>query len=147
LVRDRTARLRADDLDGAAIDRIIAGEDRDDAAGDRADSGDDRHRSAAARRYASEDRQRAAADRGAAASRADETGHEVAGLREALLSRLVIGQAEGLLMGQYSLDPDAAFRLLVRLSQESGTKFHDVATRLVANASARSLADGHVSQP
>jgi ANTAR domain len=139
--RDRAARERAHDRDLAAVDRFVAGADRDLAAGDRADSLDDRRRGATARRVAAEDRQRASDDRDAAATRDDVSEHEIAGLRKALLSRLQIGQAEGLLMGRYSLDPDAAFRLLVKLSQEGHMKLRDVAARLVADASEQAQAD------
>lgn len=132
--RDRTARERAQDRDEAFADRFHAGADRDFAAGDRGDSVDDRRHSAGARKTAAEDRQRAADDRNVAATRADEMGREVAGLRDALETRLQIGQAEGLLMERHKLDPDAAFRLLVRLSQEGHAKLRDVAARLVAEA-------------
>lgn len=132
--RDRAAREETSDDDPAAGDRFLAGRDRDYAAGDRADSGRDRRRAADARKAAADDRQQAADDRDAAASWAGELQHEVAGLREALHTRLEIGQAEGLLMGRYNLDPDGAFRLLVRLSQETHIKLRDVAARLVADA-------------
>jgi hypothetical protein len=145
--RDRNARARADDRDVAALDRYMAGADRDLAAGDRADSFDDRRRGADARRAAAEDRDRAAGDRDAAASRDDEMQHEVAGLKEALLTRLQIGQAEGLLMARYNVDPDGAFRLLTKLSQEGHMKLPEVAARLVADATAQAQAvgDGRVT--
>jgi hypothetical protein len=132
--RDRAARERTADVDSGAVDRFLAGTDRDYAAGDRADSADDRRRAQTARRSAAADRQRASDDRDAAATRADVLALEIEGLREALVTRLLIGQAEGLLMARHLLDTDAAFRLLVRLSQESHRKLRDVAARIVADA-------------
>lgn len=134
--RDRAARAKTLDRDAGAVARFIAGSDRDFAAGDRGDSHDDRVRSAAARHRAAEDRQRAADDRDTAASGAEQQEHELAGLREALTTRLVIGQAEGLLMARYHLSSEAAFRMLTRLSQETHVKLRDVAARLVADAEA-----------
>ncbi|MFZ0832356.1 MAG: ANTAR domain-containing protein [Mycobacterium sp.] len=52
-------------------------------------------------------------------------------LRRALASRDIIGQAKGILMEQYGIDADAAFGLLVRLSQESNTRLVEIARRLV----------------
>ncbi len=129
--RDRAAREYAQDRDRAAVDRFLAGTDRDFAAGDRTDSGDDRLRAAEARHRAADDRQRAADDRDAAAVQASAAVEEAAGLREALTSRLVIGQAEGLLMARYHLDEDAAFALLVKLSQQTHLKLRVVAERVV----------------
>jgi hypothetical protein len=37
-------------------------------------------------------------------------------------------------MGRYNVDPDGAFRLLVKLSQEGHLKLREVAARLVADA-------------
>jgi hypothetical protein len=132
--RDRAARERDADGDDAAVDRFVAGWDRDLAAGDRVDSLGDRRRAAAARRAATDDRERAATDRDIAAHRAEDLQQEIDGLREALRTRLQIGQAEGLLIARYGLEPDAAFRLLIRLSQETDLKLRDVAARLVADA-------------
>jgi hypothetical protein len=133
-VRDRAARSRQQDLDEGFADRFQAGADRDLAAGDRSDSVDDRQRSAQARRAAAGDRQRAADERDSAANRQDGLHRELVTLRAALDSRLQIGQAEGLLMARHGLDPDAAFKLLVKLSQEGNRKLRDVAARLVADA-------------
>lgn len=132
--RDRVARQRENDRDIGAPDRFAAGDDRDLAAGDRADSFDDRRRAATSRHAATEDRRRAAADRDAAANQVETLQHEIHGLREALETRLLIGQAEGLLMARHGLDPDAAFRLLVKLSQEAHIKLREVAAHLVADA-------------
>lgn len=53
-------------------------------------------------------------------------------LRRALSSRDLIGQAKGMLMERYRIDPDNAFLLLARLSQESNTKLVEVAAEVVA---------------
>jgi hypothetical protein len=138
--RDRAARDReSPDLD--ALDRFVSGSDRDLAAGDRADALDDRHRSATSRKAATVARQRAADDRDAAANTAGELQREIDGLREALKTRVQIGQAEGLLMSRYGLDPDGAFRLLVKLSGETHIKLRDVAARLVADAVGQAKVD------
>jgi GAF domain-containing protein len=63
-----------------------------------------------------------------AESRADQ-------MAEAMQSRAVIEQAKGILMGGRRCDADAAFAILVRLSQSSGRKLHDVAQALVDQAS------------
>jgi GAF domain-containing protein len=52
-------------------------------------------------------------------------------LRSALLTRLVIGQAEGILMERFGLDATRAFETLQRVSQHSNVKLRDVAQRLV----------------
>ena len=51
----------------------------------------------------------------------------VSGLREALVTRDVIGQAKGILMATRHIDADAAFQLLVRTSQTQGVKVRDIA--------------------
>lgn len=48
----------------------------------------------------------------------------------ALGSRDVIGQAKGMLMERFSIDADAAFKLLRRLSQESNRPLVDLARQL-----------------
>ena len=52
-------------------------------------------------------------------------------LAASLSSRRLIGQAQGLLMERFSLDPEAAFALLRRLSQTSNVKVVEIARRLV----------------
>jgi hypothetical protein len=47
---------------------------------------------------------------------------EVTGLRRALQTQGVIEQAKGMLMMRFGLDADAAFALLVRLSQDHNRK-------------------------
>ncbi|MBV9098850.1 MAG: ANTAR domain-containing protein [Frankiaceae bacterium] len=48
-----------------------------------------------------------------------------------MATRLLIGQAEGLLMARHKLDEDAAFALLVKLSQQTHLKLRIVAERIV----------------
>jgi GAF domain-containing protein len=52
-------------------------------------------------------------------------------LRVALQSRAVIEQAKGILMAQRRISADAAFDLLVTLSQDTNRKLRDVASALV----------------
>ncbi|WP_460656581.1 GAF and ANTAR domain-containing protein [Kribbella endophytica] len=59
-------------------------------------------------------------------SRHDET------LSRALGSREQIGQAVGIVMERYKLDPDRAFSFLARTSQTANVKLHDVAAALIA---------------
>jgi GAF domain-containing protein len=56
-------------------------------------------------------------------------------LGEAMRSRAVIEQAKGILMAGRRCDADAAFGLLVELSQNSNRKLRDVAQALVDEAS------------
>ena len=56
---------------------------------------------------------------------------EVDSLHLALRTREVIGQAVGLLMQRYDLDPDGAFSFLIRSSSHSNTKVRDIAVRMV----------------
>jgi transcriptional regulator with GAF, ATPase, and Fis domain len=52
-------------------------------------------------------------------------------LQQALESRTVIGQATGMLMERFGLDPEAAFSVIRRLSQTHNIKIHSVATEMV----------------
>lgn len=56
-------------------------------------------------------------------------------LRVAMDSRTVIGQATGLLMGEYGVSPEAAFGVLQRLSMEENRKLVEIARELVARQS------------
>ena len=56
---------------------------------------------------------------------------EVDALHQALRTREVIGQAVGLLMQRYGLNPDGAFDFLVRTSAHSNTKVREIASRMV----------------
>lgn len=55
------------------------------------------------------------------------------GMESALLTRTVIGRAEGRLMERLGLKPDEAFTALVRASQTTNTKLLQVATDIVEN--------------
>jgi hypothetical protein len=116
---------QARERDTVAFSRDVRGSNRDRDARGREDDLD----------VGALDRFVAGADRDfAAGDRADDLQREIDGLREAQHTRLLIGQAEGQLMARYNLEPAAAFRLLVRLSQEGHLKLHVVAARLVADA-------------
>jgi GAF domain-containing protein len=52
-------------------------------------------------------------------------------LSQALASRTVIGQATGVLMERFGLDPDTAFGVLARVSQQNNVKVRDLARNLV----------------
>ena len=55
-----------------------------------------------------------------------------AGLNVALDTRKLIGQAQGILMERHGLDPDRAFEVLRRYSQDHNIKLRDVAAHLTA---------------
>lgn len=135
--RDQRARDDWQDSDPGFPDRYSAGADRDLAAGDRSDSHDDRARGHEHRERAAADRSRAAVDRDEAARKADAHEQELRRLHAALESRHVIGQAQGLLMARHDLSSQAAFAVLVRLSQASNTKLREVARQLAAAAEPR----------
>jgi len=52
-------------------------------------------------------------------------------LKEALTSRATIDQAKGILMARHGVDPEEAFRLLVRMSNDTNVRVADVARALV----------------
>lgn len=54
------------------------------------------------------------------------------GLRVAMQTRNVIGQAQGILMERFQLDAQAAFAVLTRVSSHSNRKLRDVANELIA---------------
>jgi GAF domain-containing protein len=56
----------------------------------------------------------------------------VTNLTDALGSRQTIGQAVGIVMRTYTVDEDAAFNYLTRVSQTTNTKLRDVAAQIVA---------------
>jgi hypothetical protein len=56
---------------------------------------------------------------------------EVEGLEAALVSRHVIGMAQGMLMLRYELTQDQAFQFLRRNSNDQNLKLRDVAGRVV----------------
>jgi Cu/Ag efflux protein CusF len=57
---------------------------------------------------------------------------EIDGLSTALETRTEIGEAIGILMERYQLDSDAAFRFLVRVSQQTNTKLRQLAHTIVS---------------
>lgn len=59
---------------------------------------------------------------------------EASQLREALTSRSTIDQAKGVLMAQHQIDPDTAFQMLVRLSNDTNVRLVDVARAIVYQA-------------
>ena len=52
-------------------------------------------------------------------------------LRAAMVSRNLIGQAQGILMERFKLTAEQAFAVLSRISQRSNVKLRDVAQRLI----------------
>jgi GAF domain-containing protein len=56
---------------------------------------------------------------------------KVESLRSAIDTRTVIGQATGILMQQFDIDPSAAFALLVRASSQQNRKLREVALDVV----------------
>ena len=65
----------------------------------------------------------------------DAAANELAGLRAAMRTRAAIEQAKGIVMCLHTCDEHAAFAELVRISQSTQTKLHDVAAHLVAQVS------------
>lgn len=59
------------------------------------------------------------------------------GLKQALTSRDTIATAKGMLMARDGIDEDAAFALMVSVSQREHTKLRDVATGILASARRR----------
>lgn len=53
------------------------------------------------------------------------------GLRDAMATRTLIGQAQGMLMERFDLDARQAFSVLCRFSQESNVKLRDIADQLI----------------
>jgi GAF domain-containing protein len=56
-------------------------------------------------------------------------------LERAMMSRAVIEQAKGIIMGQQNCSADQAFAELVRWSQRANRKLHDIAAEIVAEVS------------
>ena len=65
----------------------------------------------------------------------------VAGLRRALESRDLIGQAKGIVMEREGVDAPAAFRVLAEASQHANLKLTSVARWLVEEAAGRDAPD------
>jgi transcriptional regulator with GAF, ATPase, and Fis domain len=62
-------------------------------------------------------------------------------LTSALQTRQLIGQAVGIVMYRFAVDERAAFAYLVRISQHSNVKLHEVATKIVAETAAGTYRD------
>ncbi|MCW2787344.1 MAG: hypothetical protein JWP74_3861 [Marmoricola sp.] len=69
---------------------------------------------------------------GAHASAAIGASQTVDDLQTALESRVLIGQAQGILMAIYDLDSEGAFQYMRRLSMDGNTRLRDVASHVVA---------------
>jgi DNA-binding response OmpR family regulator len=52
-------------------------------------------------------------------------------LRKAMQTNRTTGTAVGIVMSRYELDPERAFKVLVRTSQQSNRKLHDIAAEVV----------------
>ena len=52
-------------------------------------------------------------------------------LNEKAATRDLIGQAKGILMERYKLTGDQAFRVLIRVSQQSNRKLREIADELI----------------
>lgn len=59
---------------------------------------------------------------------------EIAQLRQALASRTVIDQAQGMVMALAGCSADEAWHVLVEVSQRTNTKLREVATALVGTS-------------
>ncbi|HEY1487765.1 MAG TPA: SpoIIE family protein phosphatase [Micromonosporaceae bacterium] len=70
------------------------------------------------------------------AARVQRLESEVAGLRRAMATRGVIEQAKGILAVRRRCDPESAFAILSRMSQETNVRLADLAADLVASAAA-----------
>ncbi len=58
-------------------------------------------------------------------------------LREALTTRALIGQAQGIVMERHALTSEQAMAYLRRVSQQSQVKVRDLAERIVSGAEPR----------
>lgn len=76
-----------------------------------------------------------------AEQRAETAERRVEALQRALDSRPTIEQAKGLVMGVFGLDSDAAFEVLVWVSQHANMKLATVATRFLAEVARTDLGD------
>lgn len=68
-------------------------------------------------------------------------------LTTAIASRDLIGQAKGMLMQRYTIDQEQAFRVLMRISQTSHRKLHDIAHELVHTGRLVGLEESQPSSP
>ncbi|MDX6240250.1 MAG: hypothetical protein QOG10_5070 [Kribbellaceae bacterium] len=60
-------------------------------------------------------------------------GRHDATMNQALATRNMIGQAVGIVMERYRLDPDRAFAFLVRTSHNGNVRLREIAAALVAD--------------
>jgi GAF domain-containing protein len=58
---------------------------------------------------------------------------EIESLHGAVEARTAIGRAEGILMERFALQPSEAFAVLRRVSQDTNTRLHEVASELVTS--------------
>jgi GAF domain-containing protein len=75
------------------------------------------------------------------AARAMAIAEDRQGLLQALDTRKLIGQAQGILMERYGIDGDRAFAYLARLSQQRNIKLRKVAELIVVNRDVGSVLD------
>jgi hypothetical protein len=66
----------------------------------------------------------------------DALGRKVTNLQRALVSRATIDQAKGIVMAERHCDPEAAFRVMVHMSNESNVPLAQIAQALVYQAGA-----------
>ena len=71
----------------------------------------------------------------------------VTGLTEALQTRQHIGEAVGIIMERYTIDEHAAFRYLVRISQNSNIPLREVARTLASQSGTSSAGPRHPTAP
>jgi hypothetical protein len=63
-------------------------------------------------------------------------------LKQAILTRGLIGQAQGILTHRYGISPDKAFNVLLRTSQQHNVKIISIAEQLVATGTFSTLLTG-----
>jgi hypothetical protein len=73
--------------------------------------------------------------------------NEAVHLRRAVDSRDLIGQAKGILMERFGTDDEAAFRMLVKSSQDTNIKLTDVARWLTTETSQRQRTTEYAAAP
>jgi AmiR/NasT family two-component response regulator len=65
-------------------------------------------------------------------------------LQAAMVSRPVIEQAKGIIMGMHSIPAEAAFAVIRRVSQNHNVPVHTLAESLVLAASGRQVVDAQI---
>jgi signal transduction histidine kinase/DNA-binding response OmpR family regulator len=66
-------------------------------------------------------------------------------LRRALQSNRTTGTAVGIVMTRYDLDPERAFQVLVRTSQQNNRKLHDIAEEIVRTGVLPGMPSSHLA--